>query len=224
MYLKFDIHIHSSEDKYDRLPFTPYDIIRKAVAKNIRVLSFTHHRELFWDKKVITFAKKNNILLIPGIEIDVAHKHIVVLNPPRGIEKVKHLKDLAGFKSPSSFWLAPHPFFPRKSCLQNKFFRYSYIFDAIEYSSFYTQKINFNYKACQIAQEFKLPLIATSDCHSFMQFGRTYSRINSKLNKQQFIKDLKNQKIYLHTQPLTWSEIIKVYIKGFYNNFNSQNK
>ena len=81
-------------------------------------------------------------------------------------------------------------------------------FDAIEYSHFYTHKVNFNQKAVEMARAHKKPIIGTSDVHVLKQLGRTYSFINAAERSFSAISAaIRAGEIELITEPLTWPEL-----------------
>jgi predicted metal-dependent phosphoesterase TrpH len=63
-------------------------------------------------------------------------------------------------------------------CLNGKLRENLDLFDAIEFSHFYTRTVDFNRKAVEYARRMEIPLVGTSDCHRIWQLGTTYSLID----------------------------------------------
>jgi len=92
--------------------------------------------------------------------------------------------------------IAPHPFFKTGNCLGKKLVENIDVFDAIEYSHFYTSNINFNKKAVKVARECDLAVVGMSDAHNLYQVGMTYSLIDSKKKCQVSLQSHQGKKSY----------------------------
>ena len=111
--------------------------------------------------------------------------------------------------------IAPHPFYPHPSALQNKLYKNLDLFDAIEHSHFYTKKINFNHRAVQLAKEKFLPLVGTSDTHFLFQFNTTYSFIDSKKDVDSVLKAIKKGNVQVQTKPLSYLTFARIVFNCF---------
>jgi hypothetical protein len=59
---------------------------------------------------------ERGILLIPGIEVPIDGRHVLVLNPPSyGV--YSDFSSLSKLKCPESLIIAPHPYFPGTTSL-----------------------------------------------------------------------------------------------------------
>src|SRR5207248_4681487 len=65
-----------------------------------------------------------------------------------------------------------HPFFPASFSLGSRLLRELDLFDAIEFSHFYTRHLDFNRRAVALARETGLPLVGSSDSHLPHQLGK----------------------------------------------------
>jgi predicted metal-dependent phosphoesterase TrpH len=54
------------------------------------------------------------------------------------------------------------------------------MFDAIEFSHFYTRTVDFNRRAVEYARRMQIPLVGTSDCHRLWQLGTTYTLLEAE--------------------------------------------
>ena len=212
--LKADFHIHTKEDLHDYfIKHSAEEFIKQASLLGFEVLAITNHNRITYNKTLFECARNNNILLIPGIEINVEGKHVVVLNATEEIRRVTNFAELREFKKnhPDIFVLAPHPFYPNRDCLRKLFFKYHDLFDGIEYCHYYFKLFNrFNRKAVKAAERYKKPLIGTSDAHQYIQFNKTYSLVDSAKDTISVIEALKKGKVRLVTTHLSLFRGIKV--------------
>lgn len=76
------------------------------------------------------------------------------------------------------------------------------LFDAIEYSHFYINGINFNRKAVRTARKYGKPLVGTSDIHFISQLGHTYTMIDAEKNAGAVIEAIKKGNLRVITRAL----------------------
>jgi predicted metal-dependent phosphoesterase TrpH len=184
MILKSNLHFHTKNDVLDR-KIAPYDIyegIDYAKEKGFDVLAFTPHRKFLFRNEYVEYAARKGILLIPGAEIEIKGKHIVVLNCDKKIEEIKNFIDLKNYKikRPRIFIIAPHPFVFSPKSLFSNLIKNINLFDAIEMSVFSNKLFNFNKKAKEVAEKYNLPFIAASDTHFLKDLERGYALIDAK--------------------------------------------
>jgi hypothetical protein len=117
-------------------------------------------------------------VLIPGVEVTVEGRHVLVYNADVAVDKITTFAGLKRYRTPEWLVVAPHPFFPAAYCLRDKLWQEIELFDAIEFSHFYTPRVDFNRAAVKLARALGLPLIGTSDSHVDEQFGTTFSLID----------------------------------------------
>lgn len=212
--LKVDLHTHTSEDPKDIVRFSARELIDRARDLNFDAIAITNHDIVTDAEEITAYADENNILLIPGMEATLSRKHVVILNPPfRKNPENYTLADLPHIKSKENLILAPHPFFPQSRSLKRDFHVYSTCFDAIEFSHFYSQRLNFNRQAEQIAKIHNLPMVGTSDCHILWEFGTTYSLVEAEKDVSSILSAVKQSKIEIKTTPLSLFQIGKILLK-----------
>lgn len=215
MKLFADLHLHSSMDWTDlhkgvRFLPTPFQLIDRAVTLGIEVLAFTHHAIRFDLNDIDYYAKEHGVLLVPGEEGLVEDKHVLLYNfPPAHIFSFDELQVL---HSSETMIVAPHPFFPGKFSLHQKLLDHVDLFDAVEYCHCYLPWLNFNKKACRIADQYHLPLIGNSDAHALWQMGTTYSEIEvAEKTVSAVIDAVKNGRVRVITRPLKYREVLKIF-------------
>jgi len=204
MILKIDLHTHTSEDPSEPIPYDTFQLIDRASERDYDVIAITNHNTVTYNQEVAKYAEHRGILLLPGIELRIPRKHILIINPsfqivPRDIQ----VEELATIKSPNSLLIAPHPFFPGGSSLGTMLLKHISFFDAVEFCHCYNHSINFNKKAIDVAGRYNLPLVGTSDCHNLREFGTTYSLVEAEKNPYSVINAVKEGKIEIKTTPLS---------------------
>ncbi len=216
--LKSDFHIHTGEDPFDRIKYSSKELINHAAKLGFEVLAITNHHKIHYSKKLADYAMKKGILLIPGVETHVAGKEVLLLNV-RKPGTVNNFSDLAELRKENVVIIAPHPFYPTDSCLGKDLVRNIKYFDGIEYSHFYLKNFNiFNKKAVKIAKQHNKTMIGTSDTHSFYQFGKTYSLVDSNKDIDSVLEAIRKGKVEIKTKRLSYLALSKVSISLFFTN------
>ncbi len=179
MFLKTNLHFHTVlDEKY--LSHNIYQGVDYAKEQNFGVLVYTPHRKFLFEQEFSNYAESKGILLIPGIEIEIGKKHIVILNCDKEAENIKTFEDLANYKNKKQdiLILAPHPFIFSTKSLKSDFIKNIELFDAVEMSVFSNFIFNFNKPAEIAAKKYGKPFIATSDTHFLKDINRGYALIN----------------------------------------------
>ena len=181
MKLKSDLHLHTCEDRFDRVAHSAQKLIAIAAQKGFKVLSITNHDTLTWNRDLQSYAADLDILLIPGLEKTIEEKHVLILNANRlATEKIQTFDDLRRAKQDGMCIIAPHPFFKKRCCLEERLLEYAALFDAVEFTFFYSKWLNFNQKAVRVAKEKGLPVVGNSDCHVLKYQGICHSIIHTE--------------------------------------------
>jgi len=211
--MKIDLHIHTKEDSVDEdLDYSMKDVIDKAKEKGIEVIAFTFHDRYFSNKKISDYAKKKEILIIPGVEKTIEGKHVLIYNCKTDVSKINTFKDLKELRKQKNVLIgAPHPFFKDGTCLGRKIVKYLYLFDFVEYCWFHTKLINFNKKAVKISKKYNIPLLATTDLHHLKHFGNYYTEVSCKKTISSVINTIKKGKINRIVSPnVSYKEIFRI--------------
>lgn len=120
--LKVDLHIHTNEDIHDSyIKYNAKQLIDHASKLKFDVISITNHDTFIFSKELAEYAKEKGILLIPGIEIRIEGKEVLLYNFTEDqIKQIKTFEDLRKLKNKSKLIVAPHPYFIKKQCLKKK--------------------------------------------------------------------------------------------------------
>lgn len=219
--LKAELHTHVKGDPEDNISHSVYDLIDEAKKKNYQVLGITCHNYLFSDQKAKLYARKRGIILFYGIEKNIDGKHTLVYNCSKEIESINTINELKNFKEqyPEILVIAAHPFHSKSSCHGNNVIEHKDLFDAWEYSFFYTNWFNPNKKTLRLAKKLNKPLVGNCDVHNLTHFGSTYSIIDSLLEEEAILKAIKSGKIRVFSKPLSSVECGKIIFKMIISRF-----
>jgi predicted metal-dependent phosphoesterase TrpH len=200
--LKADLHTHTAEDPKDKITYGAEELILKAAGQGFEVLAITNHQCLTFDQDLFSLARDHGLLLIPGMEVKIQNRHVLILNPPEG-KTLECFSDLAALNRPDCLVIAPHPYYPGFHSLNGYLTRHLEFFQALEYCHFYTTHLNFNRRAMRLSQTSGLPLVGTSDAHFLDQLGTTYSLIQAEKDMESIFSAIRRGKVKVVTRPLT---------------------
>jgi predicted metal-dependent phosphoesterase TrpH len=199
--LKADLHLHTAEDPLDRVRHTAKELISKAADENFDVISITNHHQMTFNDDLLSYARERGILLIPGVEMTIERRHVLVLNPPPH-RTCSDFLSLSRLCRPETLIVAPHPYFPGTYSLNGYLLKHQNLFDALEYCHFYSSMINFNQRALEVCQSFGFPLVGNSDAHFLSQLGTTYSLIYAEKNVNSIFAAIRRNRVEVVTRPL----------------------
>ncbi len=212
--LKAALHCHTREEPKENLKYNARELLDRAAKLHFDVAAFTCHNFFFFPKEIQEYAAKKNILLIPGIERSIKRRHVLILNATPDAEKIRTFEKLREYRSKNNcLIIAPHPFYRTYHCLKKKLIEHLDLFDAIEFSFFYSLKTNWNKKAIKTAKKYKKPLIGTSDVHFLEYFDTTYSLIEAEKNISSIFQAIRKNRIAIKTEPLKKGEMSKIFFK-----------
>ena len=207
--LKADLHLHTADDPLDRIRYTAKELISKAADQGFDVLSITNHHHTTFNRDLFHYAQERNILLIPGVELSIRRRHVLVLNPPP--YKIRSdFSSLAKLRRSETLIIAPHPYFPGSYSLNGYLLEHWHLFDALEYCHFYLPRVDFNQKAIEVSRSFDFPLIGNSDAHFLIQLGTTFSLIYAEKNLESIFAAIRAHKVEVVTRPLKPMEMGRI--------------
>jgi len=211
--LKVDLHIHTKEDKDDHIAYSARELVDEAAAKGFDALAITNHDTLTFSAALRSYAAERDIVLIPGVEVTIKKKHVLLLNMPYEEDTYQSFEDVLQHKSDQGLVMAPHPYFPGPTCLNGQLEATPHLFDAVEYCHFYTNRVDFNEPALRFAQKHRLPLVANSDAHVLEQFGLAYSLIEAEKTPEAIIEAIKAGRVEPVSHPLTLASLMRLYLR-----------
>lgn len=200
--LKADLHTHCADDPRDRIDYSAEMLIDAVAQLNFDVLAIALHKRVGYTERLAAYARERGILLIPAIELRVENKHVLVLNPDAEQVHAQTFAELRRLGRRGAAFIAPHPFYPGRSCLHGRLVENIDLFDGIEYCSLYLRGLNPNRKAVRVARRFGLPLIGTSDTHAMPFSDSTFSMIEAREASTEAVVDaLRQGRVSLVTRP-----------------------
>jgi hypothetical protein len=210
--LKVDLHIHTADDPVDHIPHSAFDLIDRAVSLGFDALAITLHDRQLTDSRVFAYARERGLVLIPGLERTIHRRHLLLLNfGATAAEHVHTLDDVARLKARTAgLVIAPHPYFPSPSCLRGALDAHADLFDAVEWSYFWTRGINFNARAAAWARARGKAIVGNSDLHDLRQLGRTYSLVDAPPDADAICAAIRDRRVELRTSPVPVPELVAV--------------
>lgn len=208
-WVKADLHLHTSEAE----SFIRYDargLIDRAARAGFRVLSITNHDTATFSESLSDYARERDIVLIRGAEATIEGRHVLLYNFDVELSAIRTFDCLRRFKGPDWLVVAPHPFFPASVSLGRRLLREIDIFDAIEFSHFYSRAVDFNGKAVSLARDVGLPLVGTSDSHVARQLGTTYSLVPGESTVDGVLTAIRKGLVRIVSRPLKVPEMIVI--------------
>jgi predicted metal-dependent phosphoesterase TrpH len=205
--LKVELHSHTADDPHDSIPHSATDLIDEAARLGYDALAITLHDRQLDISALRPYAAERRLVLIPGIERTIEGKHVLLLNYENGTEDVRTFADLARLKQRGrGLVVAPHPFFPSRSCLWTYLERYKDLFDAVECNAMFTRLADFNRPARRWAQREGKPLVGNGDVHRLWQLGTTYSLVDADREPDAICEAIAAGRVSVAVHPLTCRE------------------
>ena len=209
--LKVELHAHSSDDPQDAIPHTTAQLIDRAALLGYQALAITLHDRQLDVRTYRSYAADRGITLIPGVERTIRGKHVLLLNFRRGADDISNFDELATLKTREpGLVIAPHPFFPGRSCLHGLVHRYADLFDAVEFNGMFTDRINFNRGAERWAKRHGKPIVGNGDIHRLRQLGMTYSLIAAEPDPDSICEAIRDHRVSIVARPHTLATAVGV--------------
>lgn len=202
--LRVELHTHTADDPADLIPHSTSALIDRAAVLGYDAIAVTlHDRQLDlapWRRQAL----ERGIVLIPGVERTIQGRHILLLNFPAAAERIDSFDALRAFKRRfGGLVIAPHPFYPGHTCLRRKMDRHADLFDAVEWTWFYTERTRqFNDRAADWARAHGRPLVANADVHRLHQLGTTYSLVEADRDVDSICESIRVGRVTPVTQPI----------------------
>ena len=211
--IKTDLHLHTSEDPVDVIGHDAHALIERAASLGFGAIAITLHDRQLADNRIFDHARDCGVSLIRGVERTIQGRHVLLLNFPHGsTEAVKTFADLAALRARAADGLviAPHPYFPDATCLRSDLDRHAGLFDAVEWSYFWTTGMNFNARAAAWADRHGKPVVGNSDLHDLRQLGRTSTLVFSESEPDAVCHAIREGRVSLHTAPAPKLELAQI--------------
>ena len=192
-----DSHIHSeySPDSKSKLK----DIFKVAKSRNIDIIAISDHNTVDGSKEARKLTKKDDLLVIPSIEISSIEGHILGFGCEEKIDRdLPAAETIDLIHDQSALAIIPHPYcFYRHGLLHKTDYKDLKI-DAIE-----TKNARFivgycNNKAKKLSQKENIPSLGASDAHYYKFVGDCYSLIECEKDIESVLKAIKKNNVEAH--------------------------
>jgi predicted metal-dependent phosphoesterase TrpH len=214
--LRVDLHLHTREDPADHIVHDAYGLIERASVIGFDALAITLHDRQLTDRRLFEYARDRGVTLLPGVERTVEGRHVLLINFPKGTEQVRTFADLAVLRGRSNgLVIAPHPFFPNRPSLRSRLDAHADLFDAVEWSYFWTSALNWNARAAEWAARHGKPLVGNSDLHDLRQLGRTCSLVFAEPEADAICDAIRRGRVSVQSEPVPAVELAQVLLGMF---------
>jgi predicted metal-dependent phosphoesterase TrpH len=206
-WLKAELHSHCSLDPtdYRMCKHSPEELIFRAAKLGYQVLSITCHNLDIWTEELANFSQSFGIILIPGMEVAAEQtRHTLVYNFHTGAENLNTLAKIRARSREDTLVIAPHPYFPGRSCLRKHLEKNLGLFDAIECSGFQIPGMNFNRRGLKLSDRTRKPVVGNSDVHYLWQLGRTFTWIYAEPKVESILNAVKEGMVRVQHSNLSW--------------------
>jgi predicted metal-dependent phosphoesterase TrpH len=218
-WLKAELHSHCNLDPTDYriCRHTPEQLISRAAELGYEILAITCHDVDIWTKKLSEYAQNLGITLIPGMEVTAEEtRQVLVYNFHTGAENLNTLAKIRTRSRKDTLVIAPHPFYPGRSCLRSLLEKNLGMFDAIEYSGFQVPGLNFNRKGLKLSEKTQKPIVGNSDAHYLWQLDRTYTRIYSEPKVESILEAIKRGMVRMEQSKISWLQAFGWFANDFW--------
>jgi len=198
--IKLDMHIHT---KYSKDGFLTADqLVRSCRKKGLNSIAICDHNTI---KGALQFKDEVNVKIIVGEEIETEQGEIIGLflkdEVPSGLsilETIEMIKEQGGIV------YIPHPFDNfRKATIDITVLEK--IIDKIDVIEVFNSRTLFNQAneiALKFAKEHNITPAVGSDAHTKYEIGNSYIEMEDFSTKEEFLKSLKNARLFTQRTPL----------------------
>lgn len=210
----FDLHIHS-EYSYDSISKID-DILKVARKRGLSGIAITDHEEFRGSLEACAKAKRWDLLVIPGMEIETEYGDIIGLFLQQKIMSKTFMNVVSEIKEQGGLVVLPHPF-KRTRNIANVVLHNIDLVEAFNARGESIGNNHCNRRAYDLAVKMNLPMTAGSDAHFLFEIGRGCISIEKGSSIEQVRKKLldkdKNE-IVRHPSSLQ-VEVLSQIIKGY---------
>ena len=206
---KAELHAHCSADPsdYRMCNYTAEQLIAEAGRLGYEILAITCHDLDVWSLELSVYAESLGITLVPGMEVTAEGRfHVLAYNFRTGSENLNSIQKMRSRKKAETLLIAPHSFYPARTCLRRILGPNIDLFDALEISGFHTRFLDFNGGAKRMAGKHQKPLVGNADVHRLWQLDRTWTWIYSEPGVLPVLEAVKRGNVYVKSSPLSAAE------------------
>jgi hypothetical protein len=129
------------------------------------------------------------------MEREIEGHHVLLINfSEQACMRAQTFDDLQKEKNEENLVIAPHPYYPLGCSLHEKLDGHIDMFDAIEWSYFFSD-LWWNKKAAITAKEHGKSLVGGGDVHALWQVGKCYTNVDAEPTVKSVIRAVKEGKV-----------------------------
>jgi predicted metal-dependent phosphoesterase TrpH len=212
--LKVELHAHTDQDPLDLIRHTTAELIDRAASLGYGALAVTLHNRYFDPAQYADYARQRGVVLLPGIERSIDHRHVLLVNFPPESASVTTFADIADLKARTGgLVVAPHPFYPTFSALRGLLDTHVALFDAVEVNAMFTGLVDFNARAVRWAHANNKPLVGNTDLHLLTQMGTTYSLVDAPPEPAAICQAVREGRVEVRSQPLSMVRAASTFVR-----------
>ena len=209
--LKVELHSHTADDPVDVIPHTTHELIDHAARLGYDALAITLHERQLDVRRFKGYAAERGLVLIPGVERTIEGRHVLLLNYATGAEEVRTFADLGRLRERAvGLVVAPHPYFPGRTCLRGALDRHAELFDAVERNAMFARGVDFNRAAEAFAARRGKPVVGNGDVHRLAQLGSTYSLVDADRDPAAICAAIAAGRVRVESRPMAWPAALRV--------------
>jgi predicted metal-dependent phosphoesterase TrpH len=211
-WLRCDLHLHTNDDRYDRVRHDVVALIDRAAVLGLDVIAVTNHLGISRREDAREHARARGILLLDGVELTVEGRHVLLIEPAADVDpgRIRRFPDLRAVRRPESLLVPAHPFFPGPTRFGRELLDHGELWDALEHAHFYVRGLDFNRPAERAARELGIPLLATSDAHDLRNMGSSHTLVRAPRDPAAVLSAIRRGFVRLATRPLGYVEAARV--------------
>lgn len=209
--IKVELHAHTNDDAYDRIPHTTRQLIDRAALLGYGALAITLHDRQLDIAPHEAYARERGVVLLRGIERTIGGKHVLLINfPAEASEGVGRFSDVPRIKArhPDGLVVVPHPFYPIGSAMGDLLEQNAEWIDAIEVNAMYTRQLDYNRPAIEWARRRGKPLVGNTDLHRLGQMNTTTTLVDAPPEPDAICRAIREGRSILQTAPLSWPRAV----------------
>lgn len=178
--MRFELHCHSDHSRGVKIPWEgiskPEELVKTAKLLKLDGIAITDHDTVSALRKAKIEARKQGILLIPGIEVSTLGGHVLALGVEEKIKRNLSLQETIDLvHSNGGIAIAPHPFDIKREGIG----RLARFCDAFEIFNSLNIDRFANGKAKRFAKRTGAPVTVGSDAHSSFMLGASVNVMNA---------------------------------------------
>ncbi len=198
--IKIELHSHTYHSHQSKVFYDgtcpPQDMVKTASQLGLGAIAITDHDSLRGAQEARKFAKKHNIIVIPGEEVTTADGHCLALGIQEVVRPGMPIEEtLDNIHQQGGIAISSHPFDIKHDGLREK----SRLCDALEAFNALNLDRLANIKAARFAAENKIPGTAGSDAHHTTMIGHGNIIANAH-DQDSILKAIKKNKFQLATK------------------------